>query len=406
MLEALGASNMVFITAGMGGGTGTGAAPVIARVARESGILTVGVVTKPFHFEGGHRMQIAEAGIEELQKFVDTLIIIPNQNLFRVANERTTFADAFKMADDVLHSGVRGVTDLMVMPGLINLDFADIRTVMSEMGKAMMGTGDAEGEPPRDRRRRGRDFEPVARRRVDEGREGVLINITGGPDMTLFEVDEAANRIREEVDPEANIIFGSTFDETLSGKMRISPGSTLSPGAAGDQPRQQPRGCRGTAARGHHRRLHPAGIDAECRRAAGWGGARRGRGGAAGGGDGRKCGRARRRLYRAKAGQRRTGASDPVDPAGNPGDGADARSAAQAERQGPEPDRARDRRRARAATPPGAAAAANSAGGQAAPAARLARAGRPAGIERRGPPRHSGPSAATGELTGGRHAAD
>jgi cell division protein FtsZ len=195
---------------------------VIARIARESGILTVGVVTKPFHFEGVHRMRVAEFGIEELQKYVDTLIIIPNQNLFRIANERTTFADAFKMADDVLHSGVRGVTDLMVMPGLINLDFADIRTVMSEMGKAMMGTGEAEGE------RRAIDAaeaainNPLLEDVSMKGARGVLINITGGTDMTLFEVDEAANRIREEVDPDANIIFGSTFDEKLAGKMRIS----------------------------------------------------------------------------------------------------------------------------------------------------------------------------------------
>ncbi|MGD9614883.1 MAG: cell division protein FtsZ [Alphaproteobacteria bacterium] len=222
ILEAMQGSNMVFITAGMGGGTGTGAAPVIARTARESGILTVGVVTKPFQFEGVHRMRIAEAGIEELQKYVDTLIIIPNQNLFRIANERTTFADAFKMADDVLHAGVRGVTDLMVMPGLINLDFADIRTVMSEMGKAMMGTGEADGE------RRAIDAaeaainNPLLEDVSMKGARGVLINITGGTDMTLFEVDEAANRIREEVDPEANIIFGSTFDEKLAGSMRIS----------------------------------------------------------------------------------------------------------------------------------------------------------------------------------------
>jgi cell division protein FtsZ len=222
LLEAMGGSNMVFITAGMGGGTGTGGAPVIARVARESGILTIGVVTKPFHFEGSHRMKIAETGIEELQKFVDTLIIIPNQNLFRVANERTTFADAFKMADDVLHSGVRGVTDLMVMPGLINLDFADIRTVMSEMGKAMMGTGDAEGDRRAIDAAEAAISNPLLEDVSMKGAKGVLINITGGPDMTLFEVDEAANRIREEVDPEANIIFGSTFDETLSGKMRIS----------------------------------------------------------------------------------------------------------------------------------------------------------------------------------------
>ncbi len=222
ILEHLAGSHMAFIAAGMGGGTGTGAAPVIARAAREQGILTVGVVTKPFHFEGAHRMKIAEQGIEELQRHVDTLIIIPNQNLFRVANERTTFADAFKMADDVLYSGVRGVTDLMVMPGLINLDFADIRTVMSEMGKAMMGTGEAEG----DNRAIDAAQKAISNPLLDDvsmkGARGVLINITGGPDMTLFEVDEAANRIRDEVDPEANIIFGSTFDETLAGKVRIS----------------------------------------------------------------------------------------------------------------------------------------------------------------------------------------
>ncbi|HTV88633.1 MAG TPA: cell division protein FtsZ [Stellaceae bacterium] len=222
ILEAMQGSNMVFITAGMGGGTGTGAAPVIARVARESGILTVGVVTKPFHFEGPKRMRIAEEGIDDLQKYVDTLIIIPNQNLFRIANERTTLEGAFKLADDVLHAGVRGVTDLMVMPGLINLDFADIRTVMSEMGKAMMGTGEADGD------RRAIDAaeaainNPLLEDVSMKGARGVLINITGSTDMTLFEVDEAANRIREEVDPEANIIFGSTFDERLAGRMRIS----------------------------------------------------------------------------------------------------------------------------------------------------------------------------------------
>jgi cell division protein FtsZ len=222
ILAAMQGSNMVFITAGMGGGTGTGGAPVIARIARESGILTVGVVTKPFQFEGSHRMKIADAGIEELQKFVDTLIIIPNQNLFRIANERTTFADAFKMADDVLHSGVRGVTDLMVMPGLINLDFADIRTVMSEMGKAMMGTGEAEGERRAVDAAEAAISNPLLEDVSMKGARGVLINITGGSDMTLFEVDEAANRIREEVDSEANIIFGSTFDESLNGRMRIS----------------------------------------------------------------------------------------------------------------------------------------------------------------------------------------
>ncbi len=229
-------SNMVFIAAGMGGGTGTGAAPVIARVAREQGILTVGVVTKPFHFEGTHRMRIAETGIKELEQFVDTLIIIPNQNLFRVANERTTFADAFSMADNVLYSGVRGVTDLMVMPGLINLDFADIRSVMSEMGKAMMGTGEAEGE----RRALDAAEAAIANPLLDDasmnGARGVLINITGGSDMTLFEVDEAANRIRSEVDPEAYIIFGSTFDEALEGRVRVSVVATGMESAAQSQP--------------------------------------------------------------------------------------------------------------------------------------------------------------------------
>jgi cell division protein FtsZ len=215
-------ANMAFITAGMGGGTGTGAAPVIARAAREQGILTVGVVTKPFTFEGHHRMRLAEAGIEELQDYVDTLIIIPNQNLFRIATQKTTFAEAFKMADDVLCSGVRGVTDLMVMPGLINLDFADIRTVMGEMGKAHMGTGEAAGE----RRAIDAAEAAIANPLLDDtsmrGARGVLINITGGNDLTLFEVDEAANRIRDEADPEANIIFGSTFDSELDGKIRIS----------------------------------------------------------------------------------------------------------------------------------------------------------------------------------------
>jgi len=215
-------SHMVFIAAGMGGGTGTGAAPVIARAARDLGVLTVGVVTKPFQFEGMHRQRLADKGIEELEQYVDTLIIIPNQNLFRVANEKTTFADAFRMADDVLYSGVRGVTDLMVMPGLINLDFADVRSVMSEMGKAMMGTGEADGE----RRALDAAEAAISNPLLDDssmaGANGVLINITGGTDMTLFEVDEAANRIRSEVDDEAYIIFGSTFDETLNGKMRVS----------------------------------------------------------------------------------------------------------------------------------------------------------------------------------------
>ena len=213
---------MAFIAAGMGGGTGTGAAPAIARAAKEAGILTVAVATKPFQFEGAHRMRLAEAGIKELEQYVDTLIIIPNQNLFRVATENTTFADAFAMADEVLYSGVRGVTDLMVMPGLINLDFADIRSVMSEMGKAMMGTGEAEGE----RRALDAAEAAIANPLLDDtsmkGAKGVLINITGGTDITLFEVDEAASRIRAEVDQDAYIIIGSAFDQDLQGKMRVS----------------------------------------------------------------------------------------------------------------------------------------------------------------------------------------
>ncbi len=222
ILAELDGANMVFITAGMGGGTGTGAAPVIARAAREAGILTVGVVTKPFQFEGVHRMRMAEAGITEMTQYVDTLIVIPNQNLFRVANEKTTFADAFKMADDVLRSGVRGVTDLMVMPGLINLDFADIRSVMTEMGKAMMGTGEAEGDSRAINAAEAAISNPLLDEVSMKGARGVLINISGGMDLTLFEVDEAANRIRDEVDPDANIIFGAIFDQSLEGRMRVS----------------------------------------------------------------------------------------------------------------------------------------------------------------------------------------
>src|SRR5271154_6045954 len=217
ILEQLAGSHMVFITAGMGGGTGTGAAPVIARAVRE-----LGVVTKPFAFEGDKRMRIAETGIEELQAYVDTLIIIPNQNLFRVANDRTTFSQAFAMADDVLHSGVRGVTDLIVMPGLINLDFADIKTVMSEMGKAMMGTGEAEGEERAMKAAEAAISNPLLDDVSMKGARGVLINITGGPDMMLFEVDQAANRIRAEVDPDANIIFGGTILENMEGRLRVS----------------------------------------------------------------------------------------------------------------------------------------------------------------------------------------
>jgi cell division protein FtsZ len=214
--------NMIFITAGMGGGTGTGAAPVIARAARERGILTVGVITKPFEFEGQRRMKQAENGIDELQAYVDTLIVIPNQNLFRLANERTTFADAFHMADAVLHQGVCGVTDLMIKPGQINLDFADIRAVMGEMGKAMMGTGEASGEARATQAAEAAINNPLLDDTTMKGANAVLINITGGLDMTLFEVDEAANRIRKEVDPDATIIFGSAFDDKLDGVIRVS----------------------------------------------------------------------------------------------------------------------------------------------------------------------------------------
>jgi cell division protein FtsZ len=220
--EALQGTHMCFIAAGMGGGTGTGAAPVIAKAAREKGILTVGVVTKPFTFEGSRRARSAEAGIEELQKHVDTLIVIPNQNLFLIANPNTTFKEAFQMADEVLQQGVRGITDLMVMPGLINLDFADVRSVMSEMGKAMMGTGEAEGD--------GRALQAaekaIANPLLDgvsmRGAKGVIVSITGGEDMRLMEVDEAANHIRELVDPDANIIWGSAFNDNLNGKIRVS----------------------------------------------------------------------------------------------------------------------------------------------------------------------------------------
>ncbi len=222
ILACLEGSDMIFVTAGMGGGTGTGAAPVIARAAREAGILTVGVVTKPFHFEGSNRMRMAEQGIAELQQYVDTLIVIPNQNLFRIANEKTTFAEAFRLADEVLHSGVRGITDLMVMPGFMNLDFADVKTVMGEMGKAMMGTGEAEGEGRAIKAAEAAISNPLLDDVSMKGARGVLINITGGLDMTLFEVDQAANRIREEVDPEAQIKVGSTLGENLDGRIRVS----------------------------------------------------------------------------------------------------------------------------------------------------------------------------------------
>ena len=225
-------AHMAFITAGMGGGTGTGAAPVIARITREMGILTLGVVTKPFQFEGARRMTIAEAGIQELAKNVDTLIVIPNQNLFRVANEKTTFADAFAMADQVLYSGVACITDLMVKEGLINLDFADVRTVMSEMGKAMMGTGEASGEKRATTAAEAAISNPLLDETSMRGARGLLISITGGQDLTLYEVDEAASRIREEVDADANIILGATFDQSLDGIVRVSVVATGIDGTA------------------------------------------------------------------------------------------------------------------------------------------------------------------------------
>jgi cell division protein FtsZ len=222
IIDHLNGTHMCFVTAGMGGGTGTGAAPIVAQAARNKGILTVGVVTKPFHFEGQRRMRLADQGIAELQKSVDTLIVIPNQNLFRIANDKTTFADAFAMADQVLYSGVACITDLMVKEGLINLDFADVRSVMREMGRAMMGTGEASG----DGRAMAAAEAAIANPLLDEtsmkGAQGLLISITGGRDMTLFEVDEAATRIREEVDQDANIILGATFDESLEGIIRVS----------------------------------------------------------------------------------------------------------------------------------------------------------------------------------------
>ena len=222
ILEHIDGTHMLFVTAGMGGGTGTGAAPVIAKAARERGILTVGCVTKPFQFEGKNRMRLAEEGINELQQSVDTLIVIPNQNLFRIANAQTTFVDAFKMADKVLYSGVRGVTDLMVMPGLINLDFADVRSVMMEMGKAMMGTGDAEG----DNRALDAAAAAIANPLLDDvslaGARGVLVNITGGPDLTLFEVDEIVDHIRQQSDDDVNLIFGASQDDSMHNNIRVS----------------------------------------------------------------------------------------------------------------------------------------------------------------------------------------
>jgi cell division protein FtsZ len=234
--DHLSGAHMVFVTAGMGGGTGTGAAPIIAKAARDLGILTVGVVTKPFHFEGQRRMRTADGGITELQKCVDTLLIIPNQNLFRVANEKTTFADAFALADQVLYSGVACITDLMVKEGLINLDFADVRAVMREMGKAMMGTGEAEGDKRALTAAEAAISNPLIDDASMKGARGLLISITGGRDLTLYEVDEAATRIREEVDQDANIIVGATFDESLDGMIRVSVVATGIDQALGQRP--------------------------------------------------------------------------------------------------------------------------------------------------------------------------
>ncbi len=247
--EHLEGAHMVFITAGMGGGTGTGAAPIIAKAARERGILTVGVVTKPFQFEGRHRMRLSDAGVAELQRYVDTLIVIPNQNLFRVANERTTFAEAFAMADQVLHSGVRSITDLMVMPGLINLDFADVRSVMTEMGKAMMGTGEANGEDRALMAAQNAIANPLLDEVSLKGAKAVLVNVTGGLDMTLLEVDEAANAIASEVDPDANIIFGAAFDPGLEGRIRVSVVATGMDGVsvANAEPLSRPQPSRAVA---------------------------------------------------------------------------------------------------------------------------------------------------------------
>ncbi|HVZ08900.1 cell division protein FtsZ [Rhodopila sp.] len=256
-------AHMVFITAGMGGGTGTGAAPVIARMARERNILTVGVVTKPFGFEGARRTRSAEQGIEELQQYVDTLIVIPNQNLFRMATERTTWKDAFKMADQVLYMGVRGVTDLMMVHGLVNLDFADIRTVMAEMGKAMMGTGEAEGENRAIRAAEAAINNPLLEDTSMAGARGLLINITGGDDLTLFEVDQAANRIREEVDEEANVIFGSAVDESLDGRIRVSVVATgIDSHKLAEQPRPKLVAVGGGGATPAPQPIHKRGIAA------------------------------------------------------------------------------------------------------------------------------------------------
>ena len=234
VLGHLAGSDMAFVAAGLGGGTGTGAAPVIARAARERGVLTVGVVTKPFRFEGAYRMRLAEAGLAELRDGVDALIVVPNQNLFRLASEETTFADAFRLADRVLHAGVRGVTDLMLVPGLVNLDFADVRTVMAEVGGAVLGLGEGEGRRRAVDAAEGALGDPLLDDVSMKGARGVLINITGGPDMTLFEVDAAATRVREEVGPEATVVFGAVLDPALEGRVRVSVVATGIVAGGGD----------------------------------------------------------------------------------------------------------------------------------------------------------------------------
>ena len=250
LMKYIDGSNMVFITSGMGGGTGTGAAPVLARACKEAGILTVGVVTKPFHFEGTMRMKAAEDGIREMQQYVDTLIVIPNQNLFRIATEKTTFADAFKLADAVLQSAVRGVTDLMVMPGLVNLDFNDIKTTMTEMGKAMMGTGESSGDRRATLAAEAAINNPLLDDVTMKGAKGVIINIAGGDDMTLFEIDEACNRIREEVDVDANIIFGTSVDPNLNGSLRVTVLATGIETETDRKEREDEKNKRNTTARG------------------------------------------------------------------------------------------------------------------------------------------------------------
>lgn len=260
IIDHLAGAHMVFITCGMGGGTGTGAAPVIARAAREQGILTIGVVTKPFQFEGTRRMRIADAGIEELQDTVDTLIVIPNQNLFRVANEKTTFADAFAMADQVLYSGVASITDLMVRKGLINLDFADVRSIMGGMGKAMMGTGQASGEKRAIEAAEAAISNPLLDDVSMKGAQGVLISISGGKDdLSLFEVDEAATRIRAEVDPDANIILGATFEDDLDGEIRVSVVAT----GIGDEVRKELRQTETIASFNQNRQSKQAEVEVE-----------------------------------------------------------------------------------------------------------------------------------------------